>query len=498
MNPTLASNLFDQLSHGYRIDHRFGPVYDHAPAGADDLNVIRGIDTREAVTLNRLGVYFLRQIALWEQSEICEFANELGMSPSALKDGQWVEQARNLCRPRSSGPSNNFRHMPASLVRTVTMLGCALLVGCLFVYWLGIQSNPPIRGLLAADITSLRVPAEARLLKTNVSPGDEVFSGDSLLTLEKTEYLETISVHEQRVRELDQRLRQADAQAALDLEWRTRELDHELSEVRTRAHLIQEVKRTPTEQFRSASLKYSRHIATGTGVYAVSNARTLTSSNGFPNPMIFVSGESGQSSIDVPRPPFLPAPARSRTVQASEGNGETVLSIEAQNVEMRLQKLEELREVLPQQVRRAAGVESIRIQFDEASQRLADLISLSREVDVICPAHGKIGLVRYKVGDTMSTGEIMLKILHTDRRYVLLNLPTHRVHEIEPGTSVALIFPGNDRYRGKVSNLPMLAEAAVLDGQSVATVRVEPCDKLWPEIPIGSQIDVLLNDDRVF
>jgi multidrug efflux pump subunit AcrA (membrane-fusion protein) len=498
MNPTLVSNLFDQLSHGYRIDHRFGPVYDHAPAGADDLNAIRGIDTRKAVTLNRLGVYFLRQVALWEHSEICAFAEELGMTPSTLTAEQWVEQARNLCRPRSSGPSNNIRHLPASLVRTVTLLGCALLVGCLFVYWLGLQSNQPIRGMLAADITSLRVPAESRLLKSHVRPGDEVFSGDSLLILEKTEHLATISVHEQRIRELKQRLQQADAQAALDLEWRTRELDHELSEVRTRAHLIQEVKRTPVEHFRAASLTNEGRIPTGNGVYAVSNARTLRGGNGSPNTMIFISGKSGKSSIDVPRPPRLPGPVQSRTARASEVNGDSIQSIEARSIELRLQKLEELRALLPQQVRRAAGVESIRVQFDEASQRLAELMTLSREVDVICPAYGKVGQVRYKAGDTMSTGEIMLKILHADRRYVLLNVPTSRLNEIEPGTSVVLIFPGNERYRGKVSNLPMLAEAAALDGQSVATVRVEPSDKLWPEIPIGSRIDVFLNDDRVF
>ncbi|MCP4787578.1 MAG: hypothetical protein GY903_13515 [Fuerstiella sp.] len=498
MNQSLSSSLLDQLSHGYRMDRRFGPVYDHAPAGADDLNVIRGIDTREAVTLNRLGVYFLPQLALWERSEICVFADELGMTPSALMDEQWVEQAQTLCRQHTIAPLNNQRHLPASVVRTVTLLGCALLIGCLFVYWLGIQSNQPIRGMLAADITSLRVPTESRLVKSHIRPGDEVFSGDSLLILEKTEHLATIELHEQRVRELERRLQQADAKASLDLEWRTRELDRELSDVRTRAHLIQEVNGTPLEHIRSAALTNSQRITTGTEVNAVSNPKILTGSSAVPNLMIFMSGESGESSGGVPRPPQLPAPVDSATVLASEGNANSILSIEARNVEMRLQKLEELRELLPQQVRRAAGVESIRVQFDEASQRLVELKALNRDVEVICPKHGKIGLLRYKVGDTMSTGEVMLRILHTDQRYILLNVPTHRVNEIEPETSVVLIFPGNERYRGKVCTLPMLAETAESGDQSVATVRVEPSDKLWPEIPIGSQIDVLLNDDRVF
>ncbi len=234
-----ASNLFDQLPHGYRIDHKLGTVYDHAPSGADDLTMICGVDTREAVILNRLGVYFLAQVALWQRREAAIFADELGMSLSTLLEEQWIEQAQRICRPQPPTPSNHSRHLPASIVRTVSLLGCAMLVGCLVVYWLSMQSNQPLRGVLSADITSLRVPAESRMLESFVKAGDEIFSGDKLMTLEKTEHIAMIRLQEQRVRELERQLQQAEAQAALDLAWRSRELDRELSDVRTRAHLIQ-------------------------------------------------------------------------------------------------------------------------------------------------------------------------------------------------------------------------------------------------------------------
>ena len=82
MNRSATANLFDHLPHGYRMDRRLGVVYDHPPAGADDLTLIRGIDTREAVILNRLGVYFLAQVGLWEHQEACAFADEIGMQAS--------------------------------------------------------------------------------------------------------------------------------------------------------------------------------------------------------------------------------------------------------------------------------------------------------------------------------------------------------------------------------------------------------------------------------
>ena len=52
--------------------------------------------------------------------------------------------------------------------------------------------------------------------------------------------------------------------------------------------------------------------------------------------------------------------------------------------------------------------------------------SASREVNVTSPVYGTVGQVRYREGDDMQAGEIMLRILHTDRRYVTAYLPTRR------------------------------------------------------------------------
>lgn len=498
MNRSSASNLFDQLPHGFRMDRRLGPVYDRAPASADDLCLVRGIETREAVILNRLGVYFLPQIALWELHESAAFAEELGRSHAALADEQWIEQAQNLCRPRPAGPSNHSAHLPASVVRTVSLLACALLIGCLLVYGLNLRSNRPLRGVLSADITSLRVPADCTLMTAHIQAGDEVFSGTPLLTLEKTEHLAMISGQEQRVRELERQLQQAEAQASLDLAWRTRELDRELSDVRTRAHLIQEVKRTENEPYRSAASltsPYSAGTIDGVSARVVSTPRFYPPErpSGQPNRMVFISGASGESSLDCLPPAPLPVKTAATSqplLLTSETKADGLLAAEAQNVELRLHRLENLREALPQQVRTAAGVDSVRIRFEEASQQLADMKTSSREVSVLCPSHGRVGQIRYQAGDTMAAGEVMLKILHTDRRYVVLNVPTERVNEIQPGAEVRLIFPGNDQYTGRVSNLPMLADASLPGRASLVTVRVEPTGRLWPELPIGSQIEV--------
>ena len=527
MNRTPGTQLFDLLPPGYRVDRRFGAVYETTPSRADDLTLIRGIETREANLLNRMGVYFVPQIALWENQQLCAFSEELGMRFSALVDEQWVEQARMLCFPRPAEPVRESRHLPASFVRTLTLLVCSLMIGCLFVYWLSLRANQPFRGILSAEITAIKVPADSRLVCTHVRAGDEVFYGDKLLTLEKTEHLALIRREEEHVRDLGRRLQQAEAQASLDLEWRAREVERELTDVRARAELIQRISGRQSDGVRSAALGFVPELVPGT---QKSDLNTLLVSRAIsvpvhtpsrPNSLLFLSGASGESSTGFYQPQVLhieqpaptpqvtasvPAPQTSPAVSgvreftfkpASEAAESTsALEVEARGIELRLQRLEELQRDLPQQVRRAAGVENIRLQHEEAVQNLEKMKELSRDIAVVCPAHGKVGQVRYKTGDTMQAGEILAKILHTDRRFVLVSVPTHRVNEIEPGTVLDLTFPGSQKCQGRVVNLPMLAETSIPGGQTLASVRVEPLGKLWPEIPIGSQIDATIHYER--
>ncbi|MCA9057722.1 MAG: hypothetical protein KDA85_04460, partial [Planctomycetaceae bacterium] len=227
----MSSPIIAALPRGYRIDRHYGLVYDRVPASADDLTVIHGIRTREAVILNRLGVYFLGQIALWQQQEIAVFGDEMKVSPATIQEEQWIQQARSIVRPAVT--VEHSRELPASGARTVLLLAAALLIGFTLVYLLRRDGSPPMRGVLSADITSLTVPVSSKLTATHVRTGDEVFSGEQLLTLEKTEHLSLIDNQAKAVLQLELHLRQAEARAEIELESRIRETELQLARVRT-------------------------------------------------------------------------------------------------------------------------------------------------------------------------------------------------------------------------------------------------------------------------
>jgi multidrug resistance efflux pump len=496
----MASPARHALSDRCRIDPRYGAVYDAVPRSADDLSVIRGIETREAAGLNRLGIYYFEQLANWTDSQAAAVADALGMSVSTVVRDRWTAQARSLVTgldqvPLAStasddAPLDPAPALPASGSRTITLLVCALLVGCFFVSWLNRRTNLPMTGILAAEMTSLRVPSDSRLLATHVTAGDEVFTGETLLTLEKTEHAEQIVRQAQRVQQLAEDLRQAKAQAALDLQWRSQQMDQEISDTQRRALLFQSLSSplnlTPKET------EPAEASSSAVQLQPVSSPREIT---GFQlnrvNALLFISGSSGattlksMSALSVP----MTTAMRANAGTSSNSHGE-LLQLEAQDIETRLQRLIQLRAQLPEQVRMAAGVNTLRSQHSAAQKRLKLMESLSRETAVLCPAYGTVGQVRYQTGDRMTRDEVMVKILHTDRRYVIVHAPAQRIDELEPGTRLAVVFPGHDECQGVVANLPVFDKTAAASGTGMASVRVESSGRSWPDLPVGSKVDV--------
>jgi multidrug resistance efflux pump len=494
----MALTSHSSLPPGYRTDSRLGPVYEMNQRNADDLTVIHGIETREAVGLNHLGIYYYDQIAAWSDQQVTAVADTLGMSAAAIFRNRWIEQAWALISPpplvssrSASGVSTpqEIESLPASGSRTVTVLVCALLVGCFIVSWLNRQAHPPLSAVLAAEITSLRVPTDSRLLTTHVSAGDEVFTGETLLTLEKSEHVELIAQQAQLVQSLERELRKAEAQASIDLKWREQVLQNEVSETRTRARLFETLQPLTTSMTTSPETR-----STSALLQTVSHPTRFESrSTDMVNSLLFISGISGSSNLSsqtAQRSVATEDETKDELVLPSPADD--LLRLEVQRVTARLEQLEQIRRQLPGQVRQAAGVETLRARYQQETTTLTQMQELSRETAVLCPGYGTVGRVRYRAGDRMARGEVMLKIQHTDRRYLIVHATAEQLAELQPGSNVRVRFAGHDECEGLVVNLPTVADKSASDGRSVTSVRVEPVGRSWPAIPIGSQAKVLV------
>jgi len=493
MDGLMESPIIATLPRGHRMDRRFGVVFDIAPELSDDLTRVDGVRTREAVILNQLGIYFWGQVALWRHREMSAIADELQIPVGRMIDEAWTEQAKNLCSVAALRKSST---LPASPLRTMSLLLVALLTGFCLVYFLGQHRNQPLTGILSADITTIRVPAASRLTSVQIKPGEEVFSGQPLLTLEKLEHLALIESHEQFVRDLEREVKRVEAQAAIELEWRTRELNGELSNVRQRVAL-RELEGRTAQRVPEGQLNRLQDAVPVRSVSASNAAqldsRNLTRAGG----IIFFSGASGKSSAvcEPAHVPEVPQPVRTAATQhnsvVSDSEAISPVDPDLQTLRAEQSRLEAVRSTLRATVNEAVGATTIQARYAEAARQLESMKTVSRVVNVTSPVYGIVGQVRYREGDDMQAGEVMLRILHADRRYVTAYLPTRRVREMRPGQEVELLFPGNEEFRGQVVDIPMVADLTGQTGDTLAAIRIEQVGRLWPNVPVGSQIDVI-------
>lgn len=482
----MASTPRNTLPTGYRIHPKLGTVYGSNPRSADDLTVIRGIDTRQAAGLNRLGIYFLEQIATWTESQAAAVADALGMSASTMSHNGWVAQARALTVAQQSAPSvvraaplNQEPPLPASGARTITLLVCALLIGCCGVMWLNRRDQEPMTGVLAAEITNLKVPADSKLLATHVTAGDQVFTGEILLTLEKTEHLRQLAAQSQRVRQLAEDLQKAQAKASLELKWRRQQLQQELSAVRSRAEFFQSVSPQQVIPSLTDGLKATASLDS---VHTVSRPRDISQRRQRTiNSLLFINGVSGGSTLNT-----LPLVVARQTSPDTQPG---LLDKEARDIEARLQQLEQLQEDLPAQVQLAAGVENLRLLHQEAQDKLSHMESLSRETVVLSPGYGTIGQIEFSDGDQMARDEVMVRILHTDRCYVIVHTPADRIGELRPGHHVTVKFQDHDECQGIVANFPMV-DSQLAGTSQISSVRVNATGRAWPTVRPGSTVQV--------
>jgi hypothetical protein len=503
----MDSPIIATLPAGHRMDRLFGVLYDRPPAVADELTQIEGIRPLEAAALNEKGVCCFGQIALWRHREMSSFSSELQIPLARLIDEAWVAQARDLCRQKTLAAHSDF---PRTFFRSLTVIVCALLAGWLVVWMIGQGKNRPLTGVLAADITSIRVPVSSRLDKVHVRAGDEVFSGQPLMTVENTEQQPQIEDCQRQLQEAERELKRLEAQAAIDAEWRRRDLDADIAGVREHLAFLE----APVSRTRTGTRSALRTRGVPTTQVSLQSSVPKRSLEPGPSQILFFNGDKStaadsntstatqtlpltNSDSEIPvRLIAAPVDDLSQAVTTSPGSVPTQpanLVEDPEKLRAELTRLEEVRSGLPTRIEDALGVSAIRERCSELAEKLQTLQATSTEITLASPVYGIVGQVRGRTGDQLQSTDVVLRILHTDRRSVVVQLPTTRVHEMSVGQEVELRFPGNQIYRGQVVEVPLMADASTESRETTTVVRVEPLGKIWPSVPIGCQVDVISN-----
>ena len=104
-------------------------------------------------------------------------------------------------------------------------------------------------------------------------------------------------------------------------------------------------------------------------------------------------------------------------------------------------------------------------------------------------------MFRVHVGDHVTPGQTLVELLDDARRHLRVEVPSSRISGLEVGQIVNIRFPGRALRTGQVERIAPQAiptDKNSHGAESLIIVHVEQTGELWPDLPIGTRVDVTL------
>ena len=136
---------------------------------------------------------------------------------------------------------------------------------------------------------------------------------------------------------------------------------------------------------------------------------------------------------------------------------------------------------------------SCNIALTLAKKEVDRLTELRDQSEVVSPTFGTVGVFRVRSGRTVRQGEPLVEILDRAQEYVTVMVRSRDLPKFEMGMEVAVIFPGEIKRHGLVSEIPPQVSEVREDGQSYSELKITATDKSWPDLPFGSNVEVSLS-----
>ncbi|MEI8383164.1 MAG: HlyD family efflux transporter periplasmic adaptor subunit [Planctomycetota bacterium] len=373
-----------------------------------------------------------------------------------------------------AGSANSPAKVVSSRRRLLMLCAASLAAGIGVAKWLDLRGSVSYGGALQSRTTSITAERTARIQEILLVPGQRVVPGDKLLQLSDDRLASQIVQKQRELVELEAELKQARATADVELEWRKRELNGEIFQTQLKVSSVtQEQTAKQVEQ-----LAWQDHL------------KGMQQNRIGPD---LADAELPVKSIILDSP-F----ADERKLQAILREDAAAIAAEALTAqialcEQQLDRLRNLEKDLPDKVRVSAGVDLIETRITGARDELAGLEKQREALTVISPAHGIIGTIHHRPGDVVSAGNAMVELLDDERRHLVACIPTSAATKLRSGTKVELMFPGRQNRIGLVAAIPphaIPADHKSSSADSQVEVKIEPAGKLWPKLPVGSRVQV--------
>ncbi len=364
------------------------------------------------------------------------------------------------------------------LGRLLPLALLALAAGLGAVSWIAQAGTVKLTGYLRVEQSVVYAPRSGKVERLAAHTGDSVKPHQLLIQLIDDSLGREISAKNRELHSFDAALEQCRAKAEVQMTMERKHVDEELHRTRLQS----------AEYLREHFAASFQHVAwRNVNKETVSGRWLAVAPDGLSDP-----GRIFGSVISEPlvTPEEVRLIARMRQEEAR--NASEVKKAQAELCDHHIRELEKLRQALPEQIRKAAGVDVAEARVALATEQLNALQQQKQEMTVRAPGYGIVGSFQKQPADPVAAGEPLVTVFDRERPFIEVDVPSREVNRLQLGQKIRLEFAGEDRV-GRVETICPQAHRQRNDGNEAwIAVRILPCGRLWPDLPIGSAVFVRL------
>lgn len=366
-----------------------------------------------------------------------------------------------------SAPATQLAPLPAPRARTFVLLAIAFTSSSMLTGWVGAEDEEFVTGQLHAPVVEVRVPEDRQISKWLAADGSHVAEKHEIAALVDPHAATRIQQKQREVESLEIELRQRTAKASIDLAWRTRTIDSEILTNRLKAaDLIQKHydQKIELHAWRDHLNSEKRSVSTSKSPDQVFQPVSHTAGIVFNGRVVSIRQfEAARNSVEVTK-------------------------VQLQLCEDRLKDLEQLKNRLPADIRRAAGVDETRAKLLIAKSELEKLKAHKSAEIIRAPAWGTLRIVDSPAG---KPNGVQANIVDEEHQYLVVTVPSRLLGRFKIGQTVKVRFNNHVKHSGSVVRI----ERPASNSDSVSMI-VDPKGRLWPGVPLGTAARVIVPKDE--
>lgn len=377
--------------------------------------------------------------------------------PSELLDDYQVQN--NLHEPHSS---LGFRALFILMAALVGGIGCAQWVK-------GIRIDTYV-GSLQAPKAIITAKNDAVIQDIHVDEGQTVSGDEVIVTLFDQSLDKSWKAKQQELVALEAELKQSKAKSEVELALRNKEIESEVF---------------------NAKLKSSQYLKEQY-IHQITNLAWQDFLQDYDS--ISSTGSNEEVFRSLVYESRLPDENRITAMlrQESARNSAEVFAARVKLCEEQMAELKAIQKKLPNQIRLAMGVEVIMNRLDQVKSELKQLESQREGLQLKAGRYGMVGNFEHEIGDPIQKGTPIVELFDKEHPYLIVEVSSRKISLFDEGTEVKIAFSGNTKGKGIVHKISEQAIQKPGLSETMILVYVEPAGRLWPDLPIGTTVDISL------